>query len=541
MKVYLLYRDHERILNKSYHDPESIIQDLGLKALFAVGSKEVIYDKGAVKELGAEDGFIRDTLSKILMEPLTTKEEILYRQEIVAESIKKPELMRQIYEISSRLIEDWDKACGGSRKNVKQGSQAGQLIMKLSVLRLFCDALAALRELLAAREDLSCEGLRAFRETMLASFSKERESNVRKLLEDVSFYTDGAEVRNEDRVMEIRPRVVLECGLRDDLKFGPMKVHELESKRTKFLRRGSTRDKIRRLIDSRMPDSFPTFEDVKITEQTMQLEYELVAYLERKMAPFREEFHNFFDQLKLQSAFYYGAALLKQHMDRFGLPSCFPTVCDRRDMEFEDLKEFVMAIEQRIFVVGNTCSMKKKDMLIVTGANQGGKSTFLRSIGIAIVMMQSGLPVTARSFRSGIFPRVFVHFTRREDSEMNSGRLDEELRRMSDIVDHIGEGSLILLNESFATTTEKEGAQIAYDILRALKEAGVRILTVTHLHSFAKRVYDETPHTPDSDVEFLTAERGEDGTRTFRMIPGKPDLSSFGLDLYDTIVTKALD
>ena len=71
------------------------------------------------------------------------------------------------------------------------------------------------------------------------------------------------------------------------------------------------------------------------------------------------------------------------------------------------------------------------EFFVLTGPNQGGKSTFLRSIGIAQVMMQCGLPVTAASFKSGIFPRIFVHFTRREDSEMNSGRLDEELGRMS--------------------------------------------------------------------------------------------------------------
>ena len=151
-------------------------------------------------------------------------------------------------------------------------------------------------------------------------------------------------------------------------------------------------------------------------------------------------------------------------------------------------------------------------------------------------MMQCGLPVTAQSYKSGIFPRIFVHFTRREDSEMNSGRLDEELKRMSGIIDNIGDGSLILLNESFATTTEKEGAIIAYDIIRALKEAGVRILTVTHLHSFAKRVYDETRDDPEAGVEFLCAERREDGTRTFHMVQGAPDFTSFGLDLYEKIV-----
>ena len=121
---------------------------------------------------------------------------------------------------------------------------------------------------------------------------------------------------------------------------------------------------------------------------------------------------------------------------------------------------------------------------------------------------------------------------------MNSGRLDEELGRMNRIVENIGDGSLVLLNESFATTTEKEGSVIAYDIVRALNEAGVKVLMVTHLLSFAKRVYGETKDDPESAVAFLSAERKPDGVRTYRMIPHVPEMTSFGLDLYEEIVEK---
>lgn len=178
-------------------------------------------------------------------------------------------------------------------------------------------------------------------------------------------------------------------------------------------------------------------------------------------------------------------------------------------------------------------------LLIVTGANQGGKSTFLRSIGIAQVLMQCGLMVTAESFESGIFPSLFTHFTRREDSAMNSGRLDEELGRMNQIVENLGERSLVLLNESFATTTEKEGSVIAYDIIKALNEAGVKVLTVTHLLSFAQKMYDEKKE--GQGVEFFSAERLENGKRTFKMIQHAPELTSFGLDLYEKIVGAGKD
>ncbi len=157
-------------------------------------------------------------------------------------------------------------------------------------------------------------------------------------------------------------------------------------------------------------------------------------------------------------------------------------------------------------------------------------------------MMQCGLKVSAGSYVSGIFPAFFTHFTRREDSEMNSGRLDEELSRMNQIIENLKENSIILLNESFATTTEKEGSVIAYDIIKALMEAGVKILTVTHLLSFAQKVFQETQENENSNVTFFSAQRMENGRRTYKMIQHAPELTSFGLDLYeDIIINKKVD
>ncbi|MBO7631746.1 MAG: hypothetical protein J6S78_05400 [Lachnospiraceae bacterium] len=541
MKVCLLYEDRERLKDNVYYDTASIIQDLGLKALFLAASKEVIYENGAVKKVGTEDPYLADTLRKIMMCPLTTENEIVFRQGIAADSLNAPELMRELYQISNRVIAKWNELGRGAWNRTQQSNPVTKLISDIRILHLFCDSLSEIRELLTRQETLSSKGMCAFRNELCNAFSKEREENIRKMLDDISFYTDGLDRKDEGKDQVVRPRIVLECGLEDGLKFSSMKIQEVSSRSTKYLRKGSTRDKIQKFLDSRIPDSFSTVEDVRIQEQTLQLEFGVVSHLVKKMKGFLDEFQTFFDQLKFQSAFYLGAVQLKQHMDRFSMEYCFPEVCDQRDLSFVNLKEFVMGLEQRVRVIGNTTSLQQKDLLIVTGANQGGKSTFLRSIGIAQVMMQCGLPVTAARFQSGIFPRIFVHFTRREDSAMNSGRLDEELSRMNGIVEHIGEGSLVLLNESFATTTEKEGALIAYDIIRALKEAGVRILTVTHLLSFAKRVYEETKDNPDAGVEFLSAERREDGTRTYHMIESEPELTSFGLDIYDRVVGKVVN
>ena len=537
MKVCLLYADRERANTETYYDTKSIIADLGLDALFSAAAKEIVYENGEVKKLEAEDEFLAGTLKNIMMIPLASAEEIAFRQEIVADATNHPEPVRGLYRISTKMLAKWNELGRNIRERIRRGSPTMRLLTEIRVLTLFCDSLSTVRKLLEASDGFTSRGLRAFREEFCEAFSEEREATIRKVLRDVSFYTDGLE-QKEEQLTAVKPRIVFECGLEDGLRLSSMKLEEVSSVSSRYVRKGSTRDKLQKFINARIPDSFPTAEEGRVKEQTQALEAAVVSYLVRKLRGLTDEFNTFFDQLRIQAGFYLAAVQLTEHMRRLSTEWCFPTVCDRKDLAFTDLREFVMSITQRIRVTGNTCSLQGKNLLIVTGANQGGKSTFLRSIAIAQVMMQCGLPVTAREFRSGIFPRIFVHFTRREDSAMNSGRLDEELKRMNGIVEHLGDGSLVFLNESFATTTEKEGAVIAYDIIRALTEAGVKVLTVTHLLSFAKRVYGETKDRPESGAAFLSAERKPDGTRTYHMIEGEPELTSFGLDLFDRIVGK---
>lgn len=564
MNTYLLYENSDRLGEDAYYDGKSIVQDLGLKALFLAAAKEVIYENDAVKRIEKEDLYIQDCMRRIMLVPLMTKEEMVYRQDVIRDCFAKEELMRELYRISSSLLNEWNKLGRGLKDKISQSNPVMKLISDIQVAHLFCNALSRMRTLLEeASDQIHSKGLKNLKKRLETEFSDEREAFVRKVLSDISFYTDGANQEDEAKDQIVKPRIVLECGLEDGLKFSSMKLQEVASESTKFYRPGSAMDKIQDFKNSRIPDSFSTVKEVAISEQVDQLEYSIVNYLMGSLGSFLHDFSGFFDQIHMQSAFYVGAINLKHHMERFSLGWCFPTVCAQENLGFRELKEFVMCLEQRVRAVGNTCDMRKKELLIVTGANQGGKSTFLRSIGIAQVMMQSGLMVTADEFHSGLFPRLYMHFTRREDSAMNSGRLDEELNRMNKIVDNIketsrnagvtleeprqgdvagerkyGDGAMILLNESFATTTEKEGSVIAYDIIRALNETGVKVLTVTHLLTFAQQMYEEYRDNPKSIVEFLSAERMQDGTRTFHMIQHAPELTSFGLDLYEELVEK---
>lgn len=99
---------------------------------------------------------------------------------------------------------------------------------------------------------------------------------------------------------------------------------------------------------------------------------------------------------------------------------------------------------------------------------------------------------------------------------------------MSVVVDHVRRGGTVLLNESFASTNEREGSEIGRQVVRALLEAGIRVFYVTHLYDLAQSLHRSEGRT----ALFLRAERLPDGRRTFRLIEGEPLPTSYGPDLY---------
>jgi DNA mismatch repair ATPase MutS len=246
-----------------------------------------------------------------------------------------------------------------------------------------------------------------------------------------------------------------------------------------------------------------------------------------------EHILSFFQMLHTELAFYIGCLNLHGELTALSEPVCFPEpfVPDQLKHTATGLYDVCLALTMQRGIVANDLPADGKELVIITGANQGGKSTFLRAIGLAQLMMQCGMFVSATSFDANICPRILTHYKREEDTEMKSGKFDEELARMSNIVDHIVPGSLMLFNESFAATNEREGSEIARQIVTALLERHIKVVFVTHQYEFAHSFQEQ--HAPG--VLFLRAERQADGSRPFKLAEGEPLPTSFGQDLYREI------
>jgi DNA mismatch repair ATPase MutS len=237
--------------------------------------------------------------------------------------------------------------------------------------------------------------------------------------------------------------------------------------------------------------------------------------------------------LRTELAFYLGAVNLHRELTQRGVPVCFPVPmpAGASGHTCAGLCDASLALRLDHGVVGNELNADGRNLVVITGANQGGKSTFLRGLGLAQVMMQCGLFVTAESFRANVCRGLFTHFKREEDATMKSGKFDEELSRMNDIAAALAPGALVLFNESFSATNEREGSEIARQIVQALLESRVKIFFVTHQYEFAHGLFAQKRN----DAVFLRAERQTAGQRTFKLPPGEPLQTSFGADLYGEI------
>lgn len=574
MKVRLLYPDREWKYTGSYFDQESIIKDLGLSILFQVSSRSQEPKKGTVQRADEADRHLGEMLKQVMMVPLKTKEEIDYRQEIMRDCMENKEFMESLYEISKEMTFRWEAL--GKQQLDKPGSRdkSANLLSWIEILHLFVNTLSRIKELCrryhgqaksdgaaeagiaeegakrntgtvpggagstgTEEETLHSRGLTAFCRRLEEEFGEEQEQRIRGILSDIIFYCDGQQeysLKGSDSRRESISRMVLDCNVGEGMKLGRICLEEVATVTRKFKKRRGEMTIREKVMTALAQEPTLILKNVDLLEDLKQLNEQITVYIMDSFRPMMEELKSFFEELYEQTAFYQACSNLFTRCRHSHIRLCFPEAGSREELRFQGLMEFCMAVYRGQLPVGNDCDGDGKKLLVVTGANQGGKSTFLRSIGIAQIMLQCGMPVCAEAFTSGIFPHLFTHFTRREDSAMNSGRLDEELGRIDGIIRHLGEGSMVLLNESFATTTEEEGSVIADDVIRAMVEAGVKVLTVTHLLAFARKMYER--HLPEA--AFLTAQRKEDGTRTYKMIAGEPELTSFGLDLYEELIGK---
>ena len=202
-------------------------------------------------------------------------------------------------------------------------------------------------------------------------------------------------------------------------------------------------------------------------------------------------------------------------------------------MEAEGLYNLkLIATEKPENVVPNDLAFDtEKRVYILTGANRGGKTTVTQAVGQLFVLAQSGVPVPADRFSYDPADRVLTHFPADEDKTLDLGRLGEECRRFRELFVRCTPDSLLLLNETFSTTSFEAGYFIAADAVRAILGRGTRTIFNTHMHKLAQDL-DTVVNTGDAEGKAvsLVAETKE-GKHSFRVLIAPPEGQSFARDI----------
>ena len=495
MKIFLLYRDRNVVLRQrdvpyNLHDLE---EDLDVDVLMGA--------------MALEDPFLRDVARSVFFETLSDLSVLAYRQAVLEDCLRNAATVRELYALAVEAIEGEKKQYFGIF-----GKYPGSILRRsVDVLRLFTGILKKVRRIADEREgSFASEGFRS----LFGMLKGE--------LDDAYFRAVEAHLE----VLLFRRGMLVSAGL-----------GEGSRGRDYVLRRPKAEDRgwLGRLFRKRTREYAFTISDrdesgARALSELKERGINLVA---NALAQSAEHVLAFFVALRTELAFYVGCLNLYEHLARKGLPVSFPSPLSAKEARHSarGLYDVCLALKLESGVVCNDLDADGKRLVVITGANQGGKSTFLRALGVAQLMMQCGMFVPAAFFRASVCSGVHIHGKRREDVTMKSGKFDEELDRMSSLVDNLVPGALVLFNESFAATNEREGSEIAGQIVSVLVEKGMRVVFVTHLYEFARCFYEKRSET----MLFLRAERCSGGERTFRITEGEPLRTSFGDDLYRRI------
>lgn len=251
--------------------------------------------------------------------------------------------------------------------------------------------------------------------------------------------------------------------------------------------------------------------------------------------------------LEYQLDFYMGEISMIENTAAKGLKMCRPKLLppDKRRLSVRNIFDPIYFGEANAYnlhhadkksVVTNDITFDENaGFYVLTRANNGGKTTFLRAVGICQVLAQAGFYVPAEECDLSLCDCIYTHFPKEEKAGIDASRFTEEIKEFKAISDVITDKSLLLMNESIQSTTPKECVEIASKLVRVFCIIGVRGIYATHLTDIAYRVdelnRDEKLSTLLSSIVVCTDKKT--GERLYKIEKGCPQETSFADSIFE--------
>lgn len=213
--------------------------------------------------------------------------------------------------------------------------------------------------------------------------------------------------------------------------------------------------------------------------------------------------------------------LVKKANER-GIPACLPTVSNDKCYRATDAYDITLTVKDCPQIIPNDIDFASDaPVCFLTGANGGGKTTYLRTVGVNLLFFLAGCPIFARNAEIYPFSGLFTHFPEDEDFS-GMGRLDSEKLRVDRILERADEKSFILLNETFSATDEEKGFRLALSTAETMRNRGIFGLYVTHFHEVKSKGFP---------LLSAVVEENGDHRRTFKIYRSDGAHSSYARDI----------
>jgi DNA mismatch repair protein MutS len=472
------------------------------------------------------DGRHTQHVRTVLSQLVTDEAVIAYRQEILAELAANDRLREAIAALVPRLAEL-------ARPHTANWAQESILLTvppRLTILEHYLACLQCLQAALADGPELKSQGLRHLRDYVVATLHR---TDVQALAEELPLLRDqfdqvGSITVGINLDRDLRPAAVTLVSVNRELFSGPLSlIGRLLGRAAPSSLPSMT---VLRDVLGRSPDVDPLARDLQrvLEEVVKPVAVALERYQRIHVRPLA--------QLGPELAFYLGAVRMGQQLQSIGLPVCLPTVDNGSHMlnlAYNPGLALQLAANSNNGnapaappLVCNLIDFNAGRIAFVTGPNRGGKTTYLRAVGLNQILFQAGVWVAASSACMAPVDAILTHFPPVERVEPGVGRLDDEARRLREIFGRATPSSLLLLNEPLTSTAESEALLLSQDVLRALRLLDARTVFVTHLHTLAEELDAINGTEPGTRVVSWVAEVNG-GIPTYIIHPGRPAARSY--------------